>query len=56
MTSASWMHEAGPPNPVLWDNPEELGGGGDGGSRWEDMCICGRLILMCGKNHHNIVK
>ena len=23
MTSASLMHEAGHPKPVLWDNPEE---------------------------------
>ena len=26
MTSASSVHEAGHPRPVLWDNPEGLGG------------------------------
>jgi len=31
MTSASLIHEAGHPNPVLWDNPE--GWGGEGGGR-----------------------
>ena len=31
MTSASSMHEAGHPKPVLWDNPE--GWGGEGGGR-----------------------
>ena len=30
MTSASSMHEAGHPKPVLWDNPEGWGGEGDG--------------------------
>ena len=34
MTSASLMHEAGHPKPVLWDNPEGYGweGGGREGS------------------------
>ena len=32
MTSASSMHEAGHPMPVLWDNPE--GQGGEGGGMW----------------------
>jgi len=27
MTSASSMHEAGHPKPVLWNNPEGYGGG-----------------------------
>ena len=31
MASASSMHEAGHPKPVLWDNPE--GEGGEGGGR-----------------------
>ena len=31
MTSASSVHEAGHPKPVLWDNPE--GWGGEGGGR-----------------------
>ena len=30
MTSASSMHEAGRPKPVLWDNPEGRGGEGSG--------------------------
>ena len=30
MTSASVMHEAGHPKPVLWDNPEGSGGEGVG--------------------------
>ena len=30
MASASLMHEAGHPKPVLWDNPEGWGGEGDG--------------------------
>ena len=33
MTSASSMHEAEHPKPVLWDNPEaQSGEGGGGGS------------------------
>ena len=31
MTSASLMHEAGHPKPVLWENPERWGG--EGGER-----------------------
>ena len=34
MTSASPLHEAGHPKPVLWDNPE--GYDGVGGGRWEE--------------------
>ena len=30
MTSASLMHEAGHPKPVLWDNPEGWVGEGEG--------------------------
>ena len=30
MASASSMHEAGHPKPVLWDNPEGQGTEGDG--------------------------
>ena len=40
MASASLMHEAGHPKPVLWDNPEQ--GGERGGRRvqdWGDTCI-----------------
>ena len=41
MTSASSMHEAGQPKPVLWDNPEGWGGegGGRGLQEGEDKCI-----------------
>ena len=35
MTSASSMHEAWYPKPVLWDNPE--GQGGEGGGEWFRM-------------------
>ena len=35
MTSASLMQEAGHPKPVLWDNPEGMGGEG-GGRRFQD--------------------
>ena len=58
MTSASSVHEAGPPKLVLWGNPE--GWGGEGGGRGvqdgEHRHTCGRLMLMYGENHHNIVK
>ena len=36
MTSASLMHEAGHPKPVLWDDPEGWGGVG-GGSMVQDV-------------------
>ena len=36
MTSASLMHEAGNPKPVLWDDPEGWGGEG-GGSMVQDV-------------------
>ena len=43
MASASFMHEAGHPKLVLWDNPEGQcveGGGGVGGVQdWGDTCI-----------------
>ena len=56
--SASSMHEAGHPKPVLWDNPEGYGLKGDGGgSGWGGhMYTCGQFMLMYGKNHCNIVK
>ena len=34
----SWMHEAGHPKLVLWDNPEGWGGRWKGGSGWGDTC------------------
>ena len=37
MTSASSMHEAGHPMPVLWDNTE--GYGGEGGGEGGGFCI-----------------
>ena len=58
MTSPSLVHEAGHPKPVLWDNPEGQGGEGsrrrvpDGGIH---MYTCSWLMLMYGKNYHNIV-
>ena len=58
MTSASFMHEAGHPKPVLWDNAEGWGGeaGGrevqDGGTHMHG----GWFMLMYGRNHHNVVK
>ena len=57
-TSASSRQEAGHPEPVLWDNPEGWGGE-EGGRGVQDagghMYTGGRFMLMCGKNHHNIV-
>jgi len=58
MTSANWMHEAGHPKLVLWDNPE--GWGGEAGRRGVQdgghMSNRGSFMLMYGKNHHNTVK
>ena len=54
MTSVSLMHEAQHPESVLWDNLE-IGWGG----RWEgiqDGVTCDKIMLMYGRNHHNIVK
>ena len=56
MASASLTHEAGHPKPVFWDNPEGHGGGvvQDAGTHlylWTHTY----LMLMYGKNHHNIV-
>ena len=56
MTSASWMHEAGHPNPALWDNPEECGWEGGGGFRIGGTHVYLWPIDLDGKNHHNIVK
>ena len=48
------MDEAGHPKPVLWDNLEWWGGGGEvgGGFRMgQNTCThCGRFMLMYGKN------
>ena len=45
MTSASWMHEAGPSKLVLWDNPERWGGEGSGrGVQDEGTCVHPWLI------------
>ena len=47
--------EAGYPNLVLRDNPEDkVGREVGGGFRIEGhMYTCGQLMLMYGKNHHN---
>ena len=36
--------------------PRGMGGREMGVQDWGDTWICGRLILMYGKNHHSIVK
>ena len=55
MTSASSMHEAGHPKPVLWDNTEGYGGeGAVCGGRVLYTCV--QFMLMYGKNLHNILK
>ena len=59
MNNASSMHEAGHPELVLWDNPEEWDGEGGGKGVQDEgghMYTCGRFMLMYGKHHHNIVK
>ena len=58
MTSVSSLHEAGHPKLALWDNPEGWGGEGGGwGLRMGGhRHTYGRLMLMYGENHHNIVK
>ena len=57
--SASLMHKAGHPKPVLWDNAEGYGlkgdGGGSGWGRGGHMYTCGQFMLMYGKNHYHIV-
>ena len=58
MTSASSMHEAEHPKPVLWDNPEGKGGEGSGRGVQDvggHMFICGWFMLMYSRNHHNTV-
>ena len=45
MTSASLMHEAGPSNPVLWDNVE--GWGGEGG--WSGVQDRGEHVADSGR-------
>ena len=58
MTSASSMHEAGHPRPVLWDNVE--GGGGEGGGRGlqdgETHVYLWQIHVNVWQNHHNVVK
>ena len=53
------MHEAGHPEPVLWDNLEGwVGEGGGRGFRMGegDTYTYGQFMLMYGKNHYNIAK
>lgn len=57
MTSASSVREAGDPGQCC-DSPEGWGGE-TGGRRVQaggHMYTYGRLMLMCGKSHHNIVR
>ena len=58
ITSATSVHEAGHPMPMLWDNQEEWGGEGDGrGVLDGGTHVYPWLIhVVYGKNHHNIVK
>ena len=58
IVSPGSMHETGRSGLVHWDDPEGWDGEG-GGSGVQDgghMHTCGGFKLMCGKNHHNIVK
>ena len=59
IVNGSMLFDTGNPNPVLWNNPEGRIGkeGGRGVQDEGDMCIppCGRLMLMYGKSHHNMV-
>ena len=50
------MYDAGHQKPVLCDNLEEEGGGMGGPGGRGHMYVYGWLMLMYGKNHHNIVK
>ena len=58
VASASSMHEAGHPGPLLCDNLEGCSGegGGRGFSLGETHGYYGRFMLMYGKSHHTIVK
>ena len=58
MARASLMHKAGHPKPALWDNPEGRGGEGGGGGFMTGghRFICGWLMSIYSRNHHNIVK
>jgi len=58
MTSASSMHEAGHPKPVLWDNPEGWGGERDGGRVHTCIpvadscrCIVKTIIILQSDDH-----
>ena len=58
MPSASLMHEAGYLEQVLWDNTKVWGGEEHRRrpQEWEGhLYIHVQFMLMCGKNHHNIV-
>ena len=47
MTSASSMHEAGRPKPVLWDNPEVQGGEGSGRGVQDEGDTCAPVVNSC---------
>ena len=47
MTSASLMHEAGHPKPVLWDDPEGWGGEGGGSVVQDGGDTCAPVANSC---------
>ena len=53
ITSPSWMHETGHPEPVHWDNPEgrDGEGGGRGVQDGEHVYTCGGFMLMYGQTN-----
>ena len=57
MISAISMHEAGQSKLVLWDNPEGWDGGRGRGrdAGWGIHVHPWLIMLLYGKNHHNIV-
>ena len=58
IASPGSMHETGCSGLAPWDGPE--GWDGEGGGRQvqdgEHMYTHGGFMLMCGRNHYNIVK
>ena len=60
MTSASSMREAGHSKPVLWDNPEEWDGEGDGRGVQDGGTHVPRWLIRVDwhmeKKYHSIVK
>ena len=58
IANAGSIHETGCSGLVHWDDPEgwDGEGGGRGVQDGEHMYTHGWFILVCGKNHYNIVK